>query len=341
MKKHSFQLFESKEKEKHRFRSSNAFQLARSSVNDYLITKKGNSFFLWINKHLVASINDVDMNVDGFMFDLNQGKQVVEFDDLMIRYTDNISEYDLPDFTANTNDEAEYSAIFISINDYRFSQDGLVDLNNPNSDAKNLENILKNKYRFNPAKTLSLVDPDRDQIIDAFEEMSKLVDNNDYLLIFYAGHGIWDEKLKVGYWLPADAKINSKANWISNSTVRDYISGINSKHTLLISDACFSGGIFKTRSVSDLNTLGAYNLSKLPSRKAMTSGNLSAVPDESKFMNFLLKRLEENNSKYISAGQLFYSLREAVINNSMTTPQFGIIQGAGDEGGDFIFSKKQ
>jgi len=34
--------------------------------------------------------------------------------------------------------------------------------------------------------------------------------------------------------------------------------------------------------------------------------------------------------------QLFVSFREAVMNNSPNTPQYGTIQNAGDEGGDFI-----
>ena len=34
---------------------------------------------------------------------------------------------------------------------------------------------------------------------------------------------------------------------------------------------------------------------------------------------------------------LFSSFREAVLNNSPTEPQYGIIQNAGDEDGEFIF----
>ena len=31
---------------------------------------------------------------------------------------------------------------------------------------------------------------------------------------------------------------------------------------------------------------------------------------------------------------------EPILDNAPTTPQFGVIQGAGDEGGDFFFIKK-
>jgi hypothetical protein len=85
--------------------------------------------------------------------------------------------------------------------------------------------------------------------------------------------------------------------------------------------------------------LGLY---KLPSRKAITSGALSAVPDKSVFMEYLLKRLEQNQNPLLSAEELFSSFRMAVINNSIKgqVPQYGDIINAGDEGGDFIFLKR-
>ncbi len=79
---------------------------------------------------------------------------------------------------------------------------------------------------------------------------------------------------------------------------------------------------------------------KLPSRTAMTSGNLKEVPDKSVFLEYLVKRLEQNTEKYLPADQLFISFRIAVMNNSQTEPQFGTIQNAGDEGGEFIFIRR-
>jgi hypothetical protein len=108
----------------------------------------------------------------------------------------------------------------------------------------------------------------------------------------------------------------------------------------LLSDACFSGGIF--RSISNISDNKSVNkLYDLPSRKAMTSGTLSEVPDHSVFMEYLIKRLKNNTSKYLSSRSVFSSLEEAVRNNSDNVPQFGTIQKTGDEGGDFIFIKKE
>ena len=110
-----------------------------------------------------------------------------------------------------------------------------------------------------------------------------------------------------------------------------------------MTDACFSGGIFKTRSAFSDVPPAVNELYKLPSRKAMTSGTLKEVPDHSVFVEYLTKRLDENKEQYLSSEQLFVSFRTAVINNSpiQQIPQYGEIRQCGDEGGDFIFVKRK
>ncbi len=234
-----------------------------------------------------------------------------------------------------------YYALLIGVEKYQYANANLGNLNQPVKDANALMGVLAGDYSFKQENVLFLKNPTRDQIITAFEDLAKKVTPKDNLLIFYAGHGIWDERLKVGYWLPSDAKTDNKSAWIANSTIRDYISGIQSKHTLLITDACFSGSIFKTREViSEVNEYAVAKIYQLPSRKAMTSGTLTTVPDTSKFMEYLLKRLRDNTNNFLTARQLFFSVETAVMNNTNTVPQFGVIQETGDEGGDFIFMRK-
>ncbi len=78
----------------------------------------------------------------------------------------------------------------------------------------------------------------------------------------------------------------------------------------------------------------------MPSRRAMTSGTLTAVPDRSVFVEYFVKRLGQNQEKFLPSQSLFNSIRAAIINNSATVPQEGVIAETGDEGGDFIFQKK-
>jgi hypothetical protein len=53
-----------------------------------------------------------------------------------------------------------------------------------------------------------------------------------------------------------------------------------------------------------------------------------------------VKRLTENQKKYLPTEELFNSFKVAVMNNSPNEPQYGEIKNSGDEGGDFIFLRK-
>ncbi len=236
--------------------------------------------------------------------------------------------------------ERKYYALIIAVDNY--ADESIQDLDNPVNDARNLANVLNTHYTFDQSNIFTLTNPTRSDIIEEFDKLADKVEERDNFLIFYAGHGIWDEKLNQGFWLPSDASLNSKAQWLSNSTLRDYVSGINSKHTLLITDACFSGSIFKERAVFS-NSRAILEMYKLPSRKAMTSGALKTVPDKSVFIKYLNKKLQTNQQPLLSAEQLFQSFKVAVINNSPNgqVPQYGPIGQAGDEGGDFIFLKRK
>jgi len=233
----------------------------------------------------------------------------------------------------------EYYGLIVGIDNY--SDPDLIDLDHPITDATILYSTLVGNYNFEPENLTLLKDPTRADIIKSLDILSHQLTENDNLLFFYAGHGYWDEEKETGYWLPSDAEQFSSVNWIRNSTIQDFVDDINTRHTLLISDACFAGSIFKTRGAFQDASIAVNKLYSLSSRKAMTSGTLKEVPDKSVFIEYFIKRLNENEKKYISSGELYSSFREAVLNNSPNIPQYGVIQDAGDEGGEFIFIRRQ
>ena len=230
-----------------------------------------------------------------------------------------------------------YHALVIGVDQY--ADASINSLDNPVSDGRKLVSVLQSRYSFKAENVYLLENPTRSEILDEFEKLSDKIGESDNLLIFYAGHGYWDEKFEQGYWLPADASEGSKSNWISNATIRDYIRAINSKHTLLIADACFSGGLLKSRGVGKA-MLSVY---KMPSRKAITSGTLTEVPDKSVFIKYLIKYLNDNEELLLSADQLFYNIKVSVMNNSPNSqvPQYGPIHQANDEGGEFVFVQNE
>ena len=192
-----------------------------------------------------------------------------------------------------------------------------------------------------------LQNPTRLDIEQAFDRLKDSIGHTDNLLVFFAGHGYWNKHSKTGFWLPTDATQDKHFTYVRNSTIRDYLKEIDSRHTLLITDACFGGSIFSARGLDDPETQTYNELYKLRSRRAMTSGNLQKVPDESVFMDYMLDRLKANEDRYLSAEELFSRFRIAVIRNNPTNegraiiPQYGFIQDVGDEGGDFIFIRRQ
>lgn len=232
----------------------------------------------------------------------------------------------------------DYYALIIGIDEYE--DPNLMDLDNPVRDADALYKVLTADYSFDTENVILLKNAKRADITNSLDIMAEKLTKEDNLLIFYAGHGWWDEQANVGYWLPNDARLSRKAEWFRNSALCDYLKEINSKHTLLVADACFGGAIFKTRSVSMDAPKAIQMLYDLPSRKAMTSGTLTEVPDRSSFVKYLIERLSSNDDKYVSSEQLFSSFRIAVINNSDVIPQYGEIRNVGDQGGDFIFIKR-
>ena len=239
-----------------------------------------------------------------------------------------------------------YHALLIAVQEYDHPSVNRLDY--PVGDAQQVERELTSRYTFEPQNVTTLKNPDRRTILDTLDQMTEKLKPEDNLLIFYAGHGQWDAQRKQGYWLPRDAMRERRADWISNSDLRDAIRGIRAKHILLISDACFAGGIFKAREAFGPASSAIAELENRASRTAMTSGSLTTVPDRSVFMEYLLRRLKENTEERLPALELFNMLRLPVINNSPAqkdgsrpTPSYGTIYEVGDEGGDFIFVRRR
>lgn len=249
------------------------------------------------------------------------------------------------DDTLSKNVTVEYSFyaarnFALLIGNEKYDDPNISELEEPVKDVTELYNLLTKEYNFDPQNVTTLKNSTKAEIIGKLHELRSIITPTDNLLIFYAGHGFWDEGMGVGYWFPKDAAKSNPVNWIPNTDLTNYLGAIKTKHTLLIADACFSGGIFKTRAAFSAS-YAVEMLYQLSSRKAITSGTLTVVPDKSVFFQYLIKNLKENTNDYLSAEELFSKMRMAVMNNSENVPQFGTIQNVGDEGGDFIFIKKR
>lgn len=239
----------------------------------------------------------------------------------------------------------EYYGLVIGIDQYSGEWPML---KNAVNDAKGVAELLSSKYTFHYMKTLYDKDATRDNILKEFEYLLGSVKANDNVLIYYSGHGEYIENMDKGFWVPVDAAAKSISKYISNEDIRAFLTGIKSKHTLLVTDACFSGDIFrgKTMTIPYENSTKYYSkMYSLSSRKAITSGGVEPVMDKGKenhsiFAYYFLQALKNNTEKYFDAGQVFDFIKIPVVNNSYQTPAYSPIRNAGDEGGQFIFIMK-
>lgn len=164
------------------------------------------------------------------------------------------------------------------------------DLTNPINDVQTIASELKEVYGF---ETEIITNNSRDEVILKLREYAtKQYNEYDQLLIFFAGHGQYDEIMGQGYIVNKDSKLTdpSRGTYISHESLRRQIDNIPTKHTLLVMDVCF-GGTFDPKLARD-GSRGQDNLYselateefikrklRYKTRKYITSGGKNYVSD--------------------------------------------------------------
>lgn len=245
--------------------------------------------------------------------------------------------------------KSTYRALIIGNDRYRDKDKHWKPLKTAVSDARAVKNLLETSYGFSDVNVLE--NATRRDVLQAFESLSKKVLPNDNVLVYYAGHGFMETDTQKGFWVPVDAQGTDKTTYLRNSTIRDELTTIASraKHTLLVSDSCFSGSLLRrgTRGIS-VNTDNEQYYKKVSNKKSvqiMAAGGLEFVDDNyqssdhSPFTYFFLNELKNNDRPMLTLSELSTNVEKAVANNVDQVPESGVLQGAGDELGEFIFIK--
>ncbi len=239
-------------------------------------------------------------------------------------------------------DFGRYEALVIGVNDYT----NLRPLQTAVNDAVAVAQLLGNMYGF--AVTL-LTNATRTEIISALDSLRMRLGERDNLLIYYAGHGVLDTGEGRGYWLPVNARQDSRVHWLSNTTITDALKAMQAKHVLVVADSCYAGALMRGIEVMEQQRYSdrdAYvvRLVEKRSRTVLTSGGLEPVLDSgggqhSVFAKAFLAVLQEN-ADILEGQQLFSALRRPVVVNAAQTPEYSDIRYAGHEGGDFLFVRR-
>lgn len=221
-------------------------------------------------------------------------------------------------------------------------------LNNAVRDVQAIALILKRDYDIDHSTLLVNEAASRENIIATFDQLSRELRTADKLLIYYSGHGHLNPDNKLGYWIPADAEKSKTDRYILNSTIRDYINVIKARHTLLISDACFSGSIFYDGTLRDIDTNETVmaELDAKVSRWALCSGRADEKVYDGKpgkhspFAASILNVLEKNKRSYLNVAYLINEVITATRANYEQLPEGNPLLFAGHAGGQYIFRRK-
>ena len=239
---------------------------------------------------------------------------------------------------------ANYYALVIGNNNYRYMQ-GLL---TPANDAQSVADLLEQNYGF---KVTRLLDATSDEIMRTLDNFSIELKDSDRLLIYYAGHGgTRDGPPERAFWLGVDADPRIQAGWISAEYVGDKIKQMRAKHVLLVSDSCFSASITHPTTTTIRRDLSEKRFQVQWNRRArmvLTSGQNTPVVDtsgdrnHSLFAKYFISVLRQN-SGVMSGEMLSYELSsrmqpEATRMGLKQTPTYTSLQDANHEYGDFFF----
>jgi tetratricopeptide (TPR) repeat protein len=217
-------------------------------------------------------------------------------------------------------------------------------LKNAVKDAHDVKNIFISKYRFDNDLVYELYDRDakHENIRNELIKIKKEITPDDNLVIYYAGHGFYDAEMDEGSWIPVNARKGEVTDYIPNTTIIKYIASIDSRHTFLIADACYSGSIFGSTNKFEFEP----NNDKKRSRWGLSSGGMETVSDgsgrNSPFASALIQCLTLNTREYLPVSELISFVKFNVKNNTQIfqTPSGRNFSIKGNEGGEFLIYHK-
>ena len=237
-----------------------------------------------------------------------------------------------------TLDYGHYYAVVIGNNNYK----KLPKLNTAVDDAKAVAATLEQEYGF----TVSLLtDASEEQVVGALDELRRKLTPQDNLLIYYAGHGWYDDGAERGYWLPVDAVADNQSHWISNADITDSLKAMQARHVLVVADSCYSGSLTRGLAIGSRSSSYFEDIVKRRARTVLTSGGLEPVLDaggggHSVFAKAFLDALQANNG-VIDGEAIYHQVYDQVRLNAEQEPGYGNIRLAGHDGGDFLFVRKR
>ena len=257
--------------------------------------------------------------------------------------------------TVTTQDIYDDSwALIIGIDKYENVQN----LSYAVKDAESIQDILVNSFDFSENNIALLTNEyaTKQNILKSFSEITKNANDNDQVLIFFAGHGETmdlPEGGELGYLLPVDGDSeNLHLSSIGMDELRKIALMSKAKHILYLVDACYSGiAAIGSRGLDPKETPDYIKkITTDKTRQIITAGRKGEKVIEksewghSAFTLNLKRGLQDrranmNSDSFITASELhlFLSEKVSIDSENQQTPQFGRMT---SQEGEFVFIMK-
>ena len=243
-------------------------------------------------------------------------------------------------------------AVLIGINRYDYVER----LDYAVADADSMRSLLIRQFGFRPENITLLKDQEatRARITEAFGTLLQ-TDQEDRVLVFYAGHGTQIDLSgggEMGFLVPVDGKAGGSAELystcISMQELRNLSSLIPAKHVLFLVDACYGGLAATTSRVLTRETkqyLRKITVAK--SRQIITAGGRGEQVIEKpewghsaftyKLIEGLGKGLADLTGDYLVTGSELYTYLRPAVSAASDNRQTPVFKSFTEDEGDFVF----
>ena len=309
--------------------------------------------------NLTINLQPVEVDANGRFsakMRLPPGRNELQFAAIDFDYVFHTStiELELTDDLEQLASQGEKYALIMGNQDY--VNESFKDLDTPHRDADAIGKVLRDRFGFktsiqSPTGSvidLTLLDATQRQIQSTMRLLRNRLREDSTLLVYYAGHGVYQEDINRAYWLPVDAEPDADYTWIKATDLTDTLKQFLARNILVVADSCYSGAMAK-RDVPALKTLDEDRrkaLLKAATRKSrvlISSGGTEPVLDagggeHSVFARAFITALEGMDKEIFSSQELYSQFIYPMVHgNEYQEPQHKELEQSGHEGGDVIF----
>ena len=214
------------------------------------------------------------------------------------------------------------------------------------NDATVFADQLANKFGFPSSKVTLLLDDNAtlERIRAAIAELARATQDDDRVIIFYAGHGhtVSGNRREAGFLVPVGGNSDDTSTLLPWDELVSHGNLIRAKHVLYIMDACYSG-LISTRKLAPGSARIARDMLSRYSRQYLTAGKADEVVADgggprkghSMFTGHLLDGMDgeaASDDGIITANKLMAYVYDRVARDprSGQSPHYGWLDGDGD-----------